>query len=279
MQTTVAPGLRTFKLEVFDPPACRPHPPPRPHHMLNTLKTRFADPRGSALVPALMITVMMLAFGMAMLSSWRATRPTRAASASASPPSSSPRACSTRRSTGCRRAGRRRSRRCTRPCARRRRRKTTARARSTGIHGRGLHEGRRVEGPGPRQQRSRSTNFYTEDTSGPRHGRAGPQRRQLPVGPRRGHGRRPQARRSWRWSRPRTCPQLPQRDARGRQVRGLQHRQQGHDRHERRLANEWAPAISSCAATSASPAARSGTRARARSSRTRSSRTRTSPRR
>ena len=35
--------------------------------MLNTLKTRFADPRGSALVPALMITVMMLAFGMAML--------------------------------------------------------------------------------------------------------------------------------------------------------------------------------------------------------------------
>ena len=35
--------------------------------MLNTLKTRFADPRGSALVPALMITVMMLAFGLAML--------------------------------------------------------------------------------------------------------------------------------------------------------------------------------------------------------------------
>jgi len=35
--------------------------------MLNTLKHRLADPRGSALVPALMITVMMLAFGMAML--------------------------------------------------------------------------------------------------------------------------------------------------------------------------------------------------------------------
>ena len=35
--------------------------------MLNTLKTRLADPRGSALVPALMITVMMLGFGMAML--------------------------------------------------------------------------------------------------------------------------------------------------------------------------------------------------------------------
>jgi Tfp pilus assembly protein PilX len=35
--------------------------------MLNTLKSRLADPRGSALVPALMITVMMLGFGMAML--------------------------------------------------------------------------------------------------------------------------------------------------------------------------------------------------------------------
>ncbi len=239
--------------------------------MLNTLKTRLADPRGSALVPALMITVMMLGFGMAMLTLVEGnqgdSRRERERESSFELAEGVLNAQIYRLSTRWPIA---RSRRRTRRSARRRRRRPTARARSTRTS-RARTTRRTCSG------RSRSATTALAARTSTRRASSGPRgtaaqdlnddnflwvRAEATVA-----GRKRVARRARRGGERRA--QLPQRHARGRQVRGLELRQQGHDRHERRRRTSGRRATSSSAATRRAPAARSGTSPRARSSRTR----------